>query len=369
MKIEYLKSGKARYGIIVCDEETGERKTRYSYLPAAANKKQHLQMSRTIDDIVREKKARGLTRVRVMQWAEALCTILEVEGPSIKELGVQWLLATNGNLSGATAVSRIQFMQHACAYKAFEDKPAASLELMDFEQWHRDLVDNGRYSHSTADRHLSTIRSLIDWAMAHDYVAVNRAKAVKPYGKKFQPQVKKPFTQDEVERLLEAADQPWKDIILLASLIGTAIGDTTGMLWESVDWKEKCLRFRRKKTKTRVIVPFFGRAYCVLDLRKKGSPEEEKCMFPTKCSMTAGELGVEFGAIMKKAGIDPGKGKKGVYEKSFHSLRYHAINRAVSAGIPEDVRMQIFGHISKDVHRNYGSYTVEQLRRHTDGLG
>ena len=77
---------------------------------------------------------------------------------------------------------------------------------------------------------------------------------------------------------------------------------------------------------------------------------------------------------MIKAGIayavsDKPKGKgRGFAAFSFHSLRHSFISRLANADITADVRKEIVGHTSDDIHRRYTHLDLTTQQRALDRL-
>ncbi|MEB3211023.1 MAG: hypothetical protein VKL39_06690, partial [Leptolyngbyaceae bacterium] len=67
-------------------------------------------------------------------------------------------------------------------------------------------------------------------------------------------------------------------------------------------------------------------------------------------------ISTQFIEIMEKAGVDPMRsttGRSRQPQKSFHSFRTTLVSTMQAQGVPEEVRMQIVGHSSPDVHAIY----------------
>jgi integrase len=85
-------------------------------------------------------------------------------------------------------------------------------------------------------------------------------------------------------------------------------------------------------------------------------------LFPSlygKESGSYGGLSNAFARLMEKAGIRPpmgvaknGKGRQ-FRALGYHSLRHSFISRLANAQVPADVRKEIVGHSSDDIHRRY----------------
>jgi integrase len=86
-----------------------------------------------------------------------------------------------------------------------------------------------------------------------------------------------------------------------------------------------------------------------------------------------GRAGVstQFIEIMEKAGVDPQRsttGKSRQPQKSFHSFRTTLVSTMQSKGVAQDVRMQIVGHTSADVHNIYSQGEWNNVRAAIDKL-
>ena len=75
---------------------------------------------------------------------------------------------------------------------------------------------------------------------------------------------------------------------------------------------------------------------------------------------------MKFTRIMKDAGVSRGESKdtggKTIYERSFHSLRHTLTSFLADSGVSPEVRMQILGHKSEDVHAIYTHLDNDTLK-------
>ena len=90
--------------------------------------------------------------------------------------------------------------------------------------------------------------------------------------------------------------------------------------------------------------------------------------------LTGGRRGLSetFKRVVQKAGIDPmtvkGKGIRKFSRRTFHSLR-HSFNSALAnAGVPEEVRMQLTGHATPMVNKNYTHLQMGTLKNAMDSM-
>ncbi len=74
--------------------------------------------------------------------------------------------------------------------------------------------------------------------------------------------------------------------------------------------------------------------------------------------------------ILEKAGIDPekvpGKGKRMIRKKTFHSLRHTLTSQLANAGVSKEIRMKILGHTSEGSHDQYTHLEFDALKKAID---
>ncbi|MDB6024166.1 MAG: hypothetical protein JWM68_389, partial [Verrucomicrobiales bacterium] len=78
-------------------------------------------------------------------------------------------------------------------------------------------------------------------------------------------------------------------------------------------------------------------------------------------------LSETFKKIMNRAGIDcqtaEGNGSKRFSALSFHSFRHKFISTLANNNTPTDVRMQLVGHSSEEIHGNYTHLALQTLKK------
>ena len=48
---------------------------------------------------------------------------------------------------------------------------------------------------------------------------------------------------------------------------------------------------------------------------------------------------------------------------SFHSLRHSFVSILANANVPEERRMELTGHVTRDIHKRYTDLELEQLQK------
>jgi integrase len=109
----------------------------------------------------------------------------------------------------------------------------------------------------------------------HDDTRVERAEGDTSHNRK-------PLTEDEVERLLEAAkkDRLVYDLIVCGLCTGARRGDVARLKWKSVDLRKEVIEMTTQKTGAEVTIPILPRLREVLEARLAEKRAKEKYVFP-----------------------------------------------------------------------------------------
>ncbi|CAM2981579.1 tyrosine-type recombinase/integrase [Rariglobus hedericola] len=188
---------------------------------------------------------------------------------------------------------------------------------------------------------------------------------------------RRPFTMEEIEKLLAVAKGEWRGLILGGLYLGQRLGDLANLTGRKVDMKEGLVSFRSQKTGRDMVIPIA--APLLAELKKHYPSNLDAPIFPKAHESkrdSDGEsrrLSAEFHALLVKAKLaeerskikNTGRGhsvKRTVSPLSFHSLRHTATSMLKRAGVPESVVRDIIGHESEIVSRNY-THTDDETKR------
>ena len=99
------------------------------------------------------------------------------------------------------------------------------------------------------------------------------------------------------------------------------------------------------------------------------SDKAEKFVTPEMAAKGPGGrhgLSEGFKRIARAAGVDiqtvEGYGIRKISRRTFHALRHSATSAMANAGIPEEIRMKVIGHSSKNIHRGYTHHEHQILK-------
>lgn len=234
-------------------------------------------------------------------------------------------------------------------------------------------------SPATIRQSVVVLRMIFKKAQKQQLCAVNPADTVEtPEG---ESKAKLPFTVAEVNKILKACpDEEWRTLVHLGFYTGGRIGDCLDLRWESFDLgDEPSVTFQQKKTgknrKGWVKIAIHRTLKERLEewyLLNKAKPTDHVLpSFAGKDLGGRGGISTQFIEIMEKAGVDPQRSTTGNSrqpQKSFHSFRTTLVSTMQSKGVAQDVRMQIVGHTSADVHNIYSQGQWNNVRAAIDKL-
>ena len=329
-------------------------------------------------------KAGELTKAVVLKTLNEMLertTGERVEVFTVRKFFADWLKAKTTTGKSAGTVERYKPILKGFV-KFLGEKRAnisiAGVTATDIERF-RDLESGSGKSAASANLAVSVLRAVFSDARRKGILLTNPAEAVELVHA--APNERQPFTDDTIALLLAAADWEWRGMILLGAHAGLRIGDAARLIWTAIDLTAGTLTFAPQKTSRRthgkpqrIAMHPELHSYFV-GLPKNSVPN--KPIFPTLHNRTAGGhqgLSNAFAALMTKAGIayvvsDKPKGKgRGFSAFSFHSLRHTFISRLANAGITADVRKEIAGHSSDEIHRRYTHLDVSTQQRALNSL-
>ena len=236
-----------------------------------------------------------------------------------------------------------------------------------------------RLSPGTVNVALKIIRSAFGQARRDGLVDVNEAERVTTLKRRADSFERRPFTLEELKRIIEAADKEWRGMILFGLYTGQRLGDLAALTWANLDLQRQELRLVTEKTTRRQIVPLaLPLVRYVATLPSSDAPDAP--LFPRAHATVArlgraSQLSNQFGDLLASVGLakkkshhaDP-KTSKGRSSRrqlnplSFHSLRHTATSLLKRAGVSDAVAMEFIGHDSKTVSQQYTHIDAATLK-------
>lgn len=300
----------------------------------------------------------------------------------------EWLRRKARDSSKATMA---RYRGHAEAFLAWlgderRKKPLESITSQHVREWREKLQDEGRAG-KTVLSYIKDLGAIYRGAMREGLVAFNPCGTVISDIDTSDSQARKPFTLEEVTKLLAAApSEEWRGLVLVAAFTGLRLGDAARLTWDAVDLEKKEITLipsKTKKKKREVCIPLQESLHAYLLAAPVAKDEPNAPVFPTLSKIpiqTGAGLSAQFVEIMKSAGVDRGKPSrtfeegeargKGVvtWEKGFHSLRHTFTSWLRNAGVSEEDRMALTGHSTRESHAIYSHADAKALRTAIDKL-
>ena len=302
-----------------------------------------------------------------------LATGETLETWTLETWSAEWLRRKKRDSSKATMA---RYKSHADAFLKWlgddrRNKPLESVTPQHVREWRESLQDAGRAG-KTVLSYVKDLGAIYRAAMREGLVSFNPCGTAIADTDTGDSQERKPFTLEEVGKLVEAApSEEWRGMILVAAFTGLRLGDAARLSWESVDLDAKKITLipsKTKRQKREVHIPIHPDLLAYLLAAPVANDSPAAPVFPKLASMEvngAAGLSDTFTGIMSAAGVDRGKpsrvlvegqekGKGRItWEKGFHSLRHTFTSWLRNAGVSEEDRMTLTGHSTRESHQIY----------------
>ena len=338
--------------------------------------------SRAIMEIITQAQRDALKgTLNAVSGREYISKIVKIStGDDMPEYTIgEWVAEWLKRKKGKTESTMRAYKTHTAHFlKWLGDKSGNTLEsltvtdMMNYRQWLLDGTGGAKKaSATTAKLKVKVVSSIYIKAMAEGLTNFNPTAALESLDEAEKLE-RKPFTLDEVKLLIDSASsEEWKGVITMGAFTGLRLIDCALIEWTDIDLKKGLIETTPRKTKrkkTVVTIPIHPSL--LVYLKKQPTPINPATkVFPTLSKLTgAGRngLSMKFTRIMKDAGVSRGESKdmggRTTHERSFHSLRHTLTSLLADSNVSPEVRMQILGHKSEDVHAIYTHLDNETLK-------
>ena len=200
---------------------------------------------------------------------------------------------------------------------------------------------NKTVSDATINRDLSVLRHILYWGVDQLLIPANPLTRLRLARER---RVRRPvLTVQEEVKLLTAAPEHLKRMIVAALDTGMRRGEILHQLWEHVDLQRKILSVTRSKTPEGEAreIPLTARLFELLSQNRK----ESGLVFTYYDQPIAYSIKTAWRASLRRAAVR---------HLRFHDLRHTHNTRLMEAGVMQEVRMALMGHQNRDkVHAMY----------------
>jgi integrase len=227
----------------------------------------------------------------------------------------------------------------------------------------------------TVNTYLRVIRTALNRAVKKNLLTRSPAIGVDNLeGDKHQRQ---PFKLPDLKKILAAADDEWRTMILNGLYTGLRLGDCANLTAANLDLLRAEYTLTERKTgRTRTIEiakPLLGH---LENLPLGDNPSAPLC--PSLYGKPQSWISNQFYDLLASIGLVPirdhrtklkGRGARRTQSPlTFHSLRHTAVSLLKNAGVSDVIARDIIGHESEAVSRAYTHIESETRRRALDKL-
>ena len=238
-----------------------------------------------------------------------------------------------------------------------------------------------RVSPGTVNISLKILRSALNQAKRDGLTDVNEAERVTLLKIRKRPG-RKAFTELQLKRILKVANDEWRGMILFGIYTGLRLGDIASLTWRNIDLIQNEISLTTTKTGREQVLPLAKPLVRLLEKIPAGDDPEAplfQSAFDSKQkNQNTSMISKQFHKILvaakladKRTHQKRGEGRSATRAPSvlsFHSLRHTATSMLKNAGVSDSVTMDIIGHESAAVSKNYTHIDNETKRKALDKL-
>lgn len=362
--------GRSPYWYAIYRDAIGKRIRKSTGLTA---KSKALEFARTLQRASDEARRGSLTEARARELVSEI--LVATTGETLRFFTVrQWfdhfVKEKRKTQSDKTArrYEQVRDLFLECLDKRADLNVAAitSKDIADFRDYRQSLG----LSPATVNLDVTVLSAVFSAAHKQGHIPVNPCASIKPV-KDRSAQRKHVFTPEQVRVLVKTAKGDWRGLILVAFYSGMRLGDAANLKWSSIDLigDIKTIRYRPQKGGGEVVVVVHPALEdYLLSLPAPKRTDHDAFVFPSLGGRNISPLSKFFRKLMADARIQQhvirgrSGGGRSVNALSFHSLRHSFSSLLANAGVPEERRMALTGHVTRDVHQQYTHHQLQALR-------
>ena len=272
-----------------------------------------------------------------------------------------WLESWLASRTDASKATLIEYRRIIDLFLKFlgarADRPLTTLQPAQVEKFKETLAN--RVAPSTVNKAIKVLKAALSSAVAKRYLEFSPADHVESVTT--EETGRRPFTHEELKGLLAKACEEWRTMLLVAFYTGLRLRDCANLTWRQISLLNAAITVTTQKTGRKQDIPIAEPLLKHLNTLAGDKPDAPLC--PGLSGKRSGWLSAQFYKVMVKAGLVPKRShaskKKGRDAKretgaiSFHSLRHNTTSALKNSGASNAVAMDLVGHESEAVSRNY----------------
>lgn len=295
----------------------------------------------------------------------------ELPDATVRTFIAGWLERRKGELAPSSYTAYSGRSTHFLDWLGVNaDRALAELETSQFTAYRDSLAK--KLSATTANQGIKLLRVIFNDARRDGFMADNPAKDCRRLKKEIGGS-RRPFTLDEMRKVIEFADDEWRGMVYFALYTGQRLKDLASLSWANLDLQAKEVQLITGKTRRMVLIPICQPLMDFIETLPAGDNPKAP-LFPRMVKNSDGSmLSRQFGDLLATAGLlkerkhSGGKGgravKRAVSELSFHSIRHTATSMMKNAGTSPAIVQDIIGHDSAEMSAHYTHIESDMKRQ------
>lgn len=257
-------------------------------------------------------------------------------------------------------------------------RPLAELETATFIRYRDHLA--ARLSPGTVNIGIKILRVIFEDARRDGYLSENPAKDCGVLKRNMDTKARRPYTVEEIRRVLAVCDAEWRSMVFFALYTGQRLGDIARLTWENIDTTAGEIHLRTAKTGRPVRIPVCAPLQRHIESLPAGD-DPAAPLHPRLAALAAvsrATLPRQFGEILASAGLSTagtheGR-KKGRTARrtqnalTFHAFRHTAVSMMKNPGVSPAVVRDLIGHESAEISAHYTHIESDAKHRPLDTL-
>ena len=235
----------------------------------------------------------------------------------------------------------------------FKDFLFSKITSLQIEEYKKKRLE--KVKPATLNRELACLRHMFNLAIKWKMTDENPVKDVEfPEEQEIEMRI---LNREEADRLIEAAPDYLKPIIVIALNTGMRRGEILGLRWDDIDFNQHYIYIKQTKSGVPRKIPMNSLVVGVLKSVKR---EDRFVFYNSKTKNHLKYIHYGFKKACEKIGIP---------DLRFHDLRHSAATLMVTGGVDLVTVKEILGHSKIEMTMKYAHPTPENKRKAVSILG
>ena len=299
----------------------------------------------------------------------------EEESISVEEYARQWCNERRKHVTLRSIVRDSKAIEQFLEFLGPEGvkRPISSIRVHTAQQFVDFQID--RVSPGTVDRYRATLSVMFNAAYAAELIVRNPFRGVKIPKRQDDVNEREAFTPEEINRLVDELPAEWSSMVKCCIYLGgQRLGDMALLKWSDVDFENDTVTIVTQKTSRLMVIPLLKKLRAHLEGLERSSDYVHPCLSARVLRHgNTSSISTEFSGYMRLMGlanpIEKKEGdRRGLSNKSFHSLRASAVTMLYLAGVPLEIVLRIAGHSHKKISMLYLKLAQNQVRKEMEKI-